>query len=322
MIDSNDLPEEERLSQWTRMIRTSFYPMEADRPASMSSPFRGRIVSWTTGDTISNRHRSSPYRFRRTEKTIGERQVGMFTLGIPRRGKVEQEFANSPRLRLNAHEILLFDTDVPWELWSPLGYDNNSILVPRSRFDPYIGNTALLDPRVIGFDHGLHGMLFATLSAFLKLGELDGPVVEGAIQVFVHLVALAYGLHPEDDPSIGRSVDEARLVQATQFISANCHGPGLTARAVASHLGISTRRLHALYESNGGSVSRRILATRIERAKEMLLLHATRPVIEIAFACGFYSHSTFYRRFVEVTGITPGEFRRSMLQDDAPPDGP
>ena len=311
VIDSNDIPEKERLSHWSRMIRTSFYPMEADRPSSMHEPFSGRIVSWATGDTISNHHRSTPYRFRRTEKTIGEREVGMFTLGIPRRGKVEQEFANSPPLQFNAHEILLFDTDVPWELWSPQGFDNNSILVPRSRFDPYIGDTSLLDPRVIGFNHRLHGMLHSTVNAFLKLGELDRAVVEGAIQVLVHLVATAYGLHPDDDPSVGQSFNEARLIQATQFISANYNNPRLNAQAVAAHLGVSVRRLHALYEPTGGSVARQILATRIERAKEMLLLQGARPVVEVAYACGFYSHSTFYRCFVEATGKTPGEFRSS-----------
>jgi AraC-like DNA-binding protein len=56
---------------------------------------------------------------------------------------------------------------------------------------------------------------------------------------------------------------------------------------------------------------------KVERAK--LLLGSNRPISEIALELGFYDQSHFTRVFKQLTGETPGGYRRrTNVQDDGP----
>ena len=54
-------------------------------------------------------------------------------------------------------------------------------------------------------------------------------------------------------------------------------------------------------------------ALRIDRARRYLRM-TSRPIEEIAAACGFANLRTFDRVFVERCGCTPRDFRKSVLR--------
>ncbi|MCI8713387.1 MAG: helix-turn-helix transcriptional regulator [Ruminococcus sp.] len=56
-----------------------------------------------------------------------------------------------------------------------------------------------------------------------------------------------------------------------------------------------------------------LIAYRVEWSKEMLE-DTTKSVMEICFECGFENVSYFIRRFKQVTGMTPGEWRREAMK--------
>lgn len=51
-----------------------------------------------------------------------------------------------------------------------------------------------------------------------------------------------------------------------------------------------------------------LLQQRIERAKQ-LLKQTDKSIVNIAFACGFNSHSHLSKQFRQLTGMTPKAFR-------------
>jgi AraC family transcriptional regulator len=51
-----------------------------------------------------------------------------------------------------------------------------------------------------------------------------------------------------------------------------------------------------------------LLQQRIERAKQ-LLKQTDKPIIDIAFLCGFNSHSHLSKQFRQLTGMTPKAYR-------------
>ncbi|ABW27088.1 AraC transcriptional regulator domain protein [Acaryochloris marina MBIC11017] len=53
-----------------------------------------------------------------------------------------------------------------------------------------------------------------------------------------------------------------------------------------------------------------LLQQRVERAKQ-LLKQTDQPIVDIAFECGFSSHSHLSRQFRQVTGMTPKVYRVS-----------
>ena len=316
VFDCDDVASEDRFAYWAEAQKNSFYATEVTRPSGENEPFFGRAEGWQVADTIFGRQKTGAYHCRRTERLIGERELGMFIIGHPRTQPIEATFEQFPALRAGAEDLLVFDADIEWTAQAESDIDYEAILVPRYRVSPYLGHTAAIRPRVIAADTPLYGMLRAGIAEFVKLKDAPAATAEGAIQVLAHLIALSYGFDPLDDEDVGSSVAQVRLKQAAHIIAANCHDPRLNARMIAAHLGISVRRLHAIYEPSGGTVSRHILSARVQRAREMLAAGGDRPVLDIALACGFYSHSTFYRCFVDATGMTPGEFRKAMLQDE------
>jgi AraC-like DNA-binding protein len=89
--------------------------------------------------------------------------------------------------------------------------------------------------------------------------------------------------------------------------------------AMAAEAGFSryhfAREFRATYgESPGAYLSRR----RVERAKD-LLSSANLTVTEICMVVGFTSLGSFSRRFAELVGCSPTEYRRRMVERGGPP---
>lgn len=103
-----------------------------------------------------------------------------------------------------------------------------------------------------------------------------------------------------------RSVSPA-VRRAIGYISDNLRTK-LTAAGVAEKIGYDRSYLAVIFKQDTGqTVAEFILAKRIEAAKS--LISGGIRLSEIAGMLGFSSQSHFCRRFKEVTGVTPGEFR-------------
>jgi AraC-like DNA-binding protein len=70
----------------------------------------------------------------------------------------------------------------------------------------------------------------------------------------------------------------------------------------------------AFKESFGGPPHAYIIKRRVERAKT-LMLTTSESLSQIAFACGLVDQAHFCRCFRQVTGVTPGAWRRSHADD-------
>jgi AraC family transcriptional regulator len=80
---------------------------------------------------------------------------------------------------------------------------------------------------------------------------------------------------------------------------------------LAGSIGISQFHFsHLFKQSIGISPYQYLLQQRIERAKQ-LLKQTDRSIIDIAFCCGFNSHSHLSKQFRQLTGMTPKSYRSS-----------
>lgn len=311
IVDTQKVRPKERFSYWVDTLSTDFFPIEAEQLLDKDGDFSGQLRARPIRDILVTRHTSSPYRLKRTRKMIARQELGMLVFGIPHSNRAVQQTLGDRVISSCKGDVVLYDVDLEHEFAGPHGTDENALLIPTEYFKPYLGAGFALKPLVFRAGHGLNAMLRAYGKAFIDLRDATPAEEMGAIQVLVHLASLAYGLHPEEDRSVSQSLAEVRLIQAAQFISANLHDPRLNVDKVARHLGISVRRLHSLYEPTGESVAKSILNARTDRARELLMRHPDKTVLEIAFACGFSNLSTFYRCFVSAAGMAPGEFRKS-----------
>jgi AraC-like DNA-binding protein len=85
----------------------------------------------------------------------------------------------------------------------------------------------------------------------------------------------------------------------------------LTPASIANDLGISTRHLHRILSNSGSSFSSLLMATRLERAANLLANPAQLNVSigEISWLAGFVDQSHFARLFKATYGLTPSRYR-------------
>ncbi|MFT4117591.1 AraC family transcriptional regulator [Bradyrhizobium sp.] len=126
------------------------------------------------------------------------------------------------------------------------------------------------------------------------------------------LLALVLGATEEVQELAGRrGVRAARLQKAKFFIASNCRRQDLSVATAAQELGVTTRYLQRLFETDGRTFSSFLIDQRLKRAHRMLREpeFAERPVSSIAYDVGFGDLSYFNRCFRRAYGATPSGVR-------------
>ena len=100
-----------------------------------------------------------------------------------------------------------------------------------------------------------------------------------------------------------------RIEAALELIRTNLGG--VSASAIASHLGLSRSRFEHLFKAETGTTFRAYLRqTRLSTALQFLVNSRLR-VKEISAQCGYASTSNLSREFKREFGVTPSEYRHS-----------
>jgi transcriptional regulator GlxA family with amidase domain len=93
---------------------------------------------------------------------------------------------------------------------------------------------------------------------------------------------------------------------------------GISVGQLAALVGLSRCHFARAFKRSEGVTPRHFLCScRVRRAQE-LLVKTDLPLARIAIAAGFTDQSHCSRRFRELMGITPGEYRRLMRRGNDP----
>ncbi|MBE2204134.1 MAG: helix-turn-helix transcriptional regulator [Chthoniobacterales bacterium] len=102
---------------------------------------------------------------------------------------------------------------------------------------------------------------------------------------------------------------DPRLQKLLVWLEAHADEPEMTQAQAAATCGLSPQAFCRFFREKTGRPFRRYVnEVRIARACGSLLDN-DRPIAEIAFTSGFGTLANFNRRFREITGVTPGDYR-------------
>ena len=105
--------------------------------------------------------------------------------------------------------------------------------------------------------------------------------------------------------------EDSGLEEVAAYIREHFADPELSISAIAEAFGLSTARLSLNFkEQNHVSPNEYLTILRVEHSKQ-LLTRTDYSVKEIAASVGYYDASSFIRRFKQITGVTPLQYRRS-----------
>jgi AraC-like DNA-binding protein len=143
----------------------------------------------------------------------------------------------------------------------------------------------------------------ACQSLFEHYGAADREPYRAASLLFEFVAACR---RPEARAS--RHTDR-RLVQEARALVESLLETGLNVNTLAGHLHVSRQALLAAFKAEmGATPSDYIQRARLDRAKR-LLAETNLKVGAVSRACGYGNEKYFYRRFRELTDMTPGQWR-------------
>jgi AraC-like DNA-binding protein len=144
---------------------------------------------------------------------------------------------------------------------------------------------------------------------------LTTPELQQVAVSHIHdLLALALGATRDaSQVAYRRGMRAARQRAAKAFIARHLGRHDLSVANVASHLGVTPRYIHILFETEGSSFTAFIVQRRLTLARRLLSDRgmAEHTISAIAFQAGFNDLSHFNRAFRREFGITPSDMRRT-----------
>jgi AraC-like DNA-binding protein len=306
----DDVPERDRFDSWDAMLQSTI-GMSARPLADPPGPFQANLSLRSSGPLFNLTMEADAHCIARETATIAQRHLNAYWVYREVRAGARITHA-ADELVATTGNLIIADADVPCEV-RPMGrYGHSVLLVPKPVLDPYLRAPGRPMLRLLSGLNGVEALASGYLDALARNWDGIGAETMGMVaDTLCRLIGVACGAAAADQPNAVRA---GRLAEAKRLIDRSLTVPDLSAVWIAASLGISVRMLHLLFEPTGSSFARYVLRRRLEECRAALLADPTRPVIDIAFAWGFGSLSSFYRAFQTAFGMAPGDLREASCE--------
>ncbi len=217
------------------------------------------------------------------------------------------------QLVAHAGDIVIADPNVAFATGAEGAFDFRLWRLERSRIEPMLALRSGDLPMIKLERRSPEGALINSwLDGLLRTyAGMQAHSLDLAVGTLCTLVADAAGLSPE---MRGRGRDSRRAAQlqrVVRWLESHCTDADLNAEKAAAAFAMSLRALHQVFEPSGSTFHEQLTEARLRKAHALLsdAAHAQLSTAEVGFAAGFRETSTFYRRFRQRFGVTPGEMR-------------
>jgi AraC-like DNA-binding protein len=316
-FSTDQLPAHERFDYWREVRAAKIFGVTVELEAEKRPHFSGRFLAHPLGDSALVEMHASSYRVHRSESDIANAASDSLCIYQQIDGACWFKTTSGDEFVVGAGAIATSHSDLPY-LTRPTtdaGFHLRIVKIPFSRCRTLVKAGADLSARSLAVQAGLPALFATYFQAFVEQAPLlHGAAAEAAVQTLAQLALAARGLAETRDEHGRVAVRNARLQQARQLIERHLHRSDLAPAMLAEMMGISVRQLHMLFEPTGTTCARHVVARRLERARLLLSQSVARPIGDIALACGFDSLSTFYRTFRSAYGMSPNDFRQTMIR--------
>lgn len=173
----------------------------------------------------------------------------------------------------------------------------------------YLHCTDLAYTPVMGADTGIYDEIRSLTKAALTMDNQDLKSIQASSVLWRMMSQLtAISTVSSQEPKRNEYTTKALYYIHHKF------GDACSVSDIAAELNISREYLYMLFKHDmGKSPSQYLLEFRIERARALLETSSC-PIYQIAQYAGFTSETYFSRKFQEITGTSPGAYRKLCLQ--------
>lgn len=318
---TDDLPPAQRFAHWREACNQQVYALTPE--LRTHGTFQGSISRHRQGGLDVTDIRCDGHLVRRSQRDIDDRPGDTYYIYLQGQGQVWFE-QQGQRCVLGSGDMVIADPNIPfstgtdgvfdfrlWRVERPrlqARWRRGSTGLPMHRLDKTCAERALIA-------HWLEGLL----PHHTRLSSANADL---ALDTLHTLVASVVDPTVSVHEPVRRARRRALLARVQRDVVQRASELDLTPERVASTFGMSVRALHQLFTLSDHSFHEFLSTTRLERARALLHAAACQHLstAEIGFEAGFGEVSTFYRRFRQRYGMTPGEWRAGFAPAQMQPE--
>ena len=307
---TDSVPAAARFEEWREACSEHVYALTPERKSR--GAFHGAIARRQLGPLDVTDITCDGHVVRRREQDISDRPGDTYYIYLQRQGHAWFEQHQS-RCLVQAGDIVIADPNLAFSTGTDGAFDFRLWRITRSRLRPLLAlRSGELPMLRIGHEQAEARLISDWLDALLhQHAGLSPAAQELAVNTLCALVAGAAGAAAELREPTRLARRKALLQRVMREVERRAPEMDLTPERIAASCGLSLRSLHQLFLLADCSFHEFLTRTRLAHAHTLLREPSAGHLgtAEIGFAAGFGEVSTFYRRFKQRYGMTPGEWR-------------
>ncbi|MDO6727968.1 MAG: helix-turn-helix domain-containing protein [Cognatishimia sp.] len=214
---------------------------------------------------------------------------------------------------LNPGDMALYASSDPYKLELSDDFSKTVVQLPKDKLIARLPNAHALVAHKIDGQSGIGKLVSENIIEFSKHANENNPALREMVQATL-IDLIATGLASEIGQRVELSSPEQHvMMRAKSFIRGNLGNPDLDRTMVADDIGMSVRRLNAIFAKEDNSIAEYIRAERLKRVALELRdqRYASLSISEIAMRNGFSNLQHFSTLFRSTQGITPKGYRQT-----------
>lgn len=313
---TDSVPAAARFDQWREACCEHVYALTPERKTR--GAFHGAISRRQLGALDVTDITCDGHLVRRREQDISDCPGDTYYIYLQRQGHAWFE-QHQRRCLVQAGDIVIADPNLAFSTGTDGAFDFRLWRITRSRLRPLLAlRSGELPMLRIGREQAEAELIAGWLDALLRPHATLSPAsLDLAVDTLCALVASAAGAAPELREPTRLARRQALLQRVMREVERHASEMDLRPERIASTCGLSLRSLHQLFLLGDCSFHEFLTRTRLTHAHSLLRDPSARHLgtAEIGFSAGFGEVSTFYRRFKQRYGVTPGEWRAGQPLD-------
>lgn len=166
----------------------------------------------------------------------------------------------------------------------------------------------------VSLDEGLRQSMEALMKCLIRQQETQCPqglsAAPSLVSSILYLLSQSYYQQPQNAQAYRALTDySGAMIQCIRYVDQHYKEP-LSPGELARQYGMSRSVFFSVFPQFAGMPFRKYIASkRIAEAQMLIRTYPDRPISQIADAVGYIDDSTFYRNFLQITGVTPSKYR-------------
>ncbi|MDC0739563.1 helix-turn-helix domain-containing protein [Cognatishimia sp. SS12] len=306
--DTTQISQANRFAYWSDAICNSYVQLGCD--AKNTSGFKGEIKVRRHSILSISEVSAMAHTAERRKEDIRGATDEFFLLSLQRkRSSRITQFGKTAVLQPG--DMALYSSSDPYRLDLPDNFEKTVVQLPREKLLARLPNAAMLIAHRIDGQSGIGALVRNSILEFSKHAGDDNATLQSMVQATL-IDLIATGLASEIGQKAELSSPEQHvLMRAKNFVRSNLGHAELDRNLVANEIGMSLRRLNAVFTKEGYSIAEFIRSERLKRVAIELRdgRYAHLSISEIAIRNGFSNLQHFSTLFRTTLGMTAKEYR-------------